>query len=208
MKTDEIGISQDPKVISDALDKIELIALYTGMSRRDATSMRLLAEEMVSATKDVLTAYDGLIWMETSKDDFKLFLSVAKPTDKASRDKLIALSKTGEAAAPKGLFARLGAAIEKMLLLDDGEIDNTMFMDYALYAGDPYGADMMSTYHYMPYEHMRMAKTPVTASAPAHAAKKDELEGIEKSIIDSIVDDIYVTPKNGTVEIVAVKKLK
>lgn len=200
MKTDELMVSQDLEMITDTLNKIEWIALYAGMTRKDAASTRLLAEELLSATKDILDAHDSRLWMETSEEAFTLHLRLAKPSSKAERDRLIALSKDGRATPPKGLFARLGLALEKFLLLDDVELDSAALADYALFCGSQYGLETTYTYHYIPME--------LTQRTPAHEKPKDELEGIEKSIIDALVDDILVMPKSDTVEIIAVKKLK
>ncbi len=201
MKTDLLPITQTPEKIADALDKIELIALYTGMPRRDATSMRLLAEELLSATKDILAAYEGRLWMETSETQFTLHMSVARPANKADRETLIALSKNGEITPPKGLFSRLGSAMSKFLTLDDDELYSDTFADYAMFAGVIHGEQTipMYTYHYIP-----------RAEPKSNEPNKpiDELSGIEKSIIDAIVDDIQVTVKSGNIEIIAIKNLK
>lgn len=200
MKTDELIISQDPQAISDALDKIELIALYTGMSRKEATSMRLLAEELLSATKSILDAYQGRLWMETTNEEFALHLSVMKPNSKAEREQLIALSKTGAVTPPSGLFSRLGAALSNFFSVDDDGLSADMFTHYTMFA------DMMRmegagyTYHYLP--------TPDEFPQKELAKPVDELAGIEKSIIETIVDDILVTVKSDNVEIIAIKKLK
>lgn len=200
MKTDELWVTQEPEMIADALDKIEWIALYTGMTRRDASSMRLLAEELLSATKDILAAYEGRLWMETSDEQFALHVIVRRPTGKADREKLIALSKNGTVTPPKGMFARLSAAMEKLLLLDDDELGTGILTDYAMYAGGMHGDPSIAvyTYHYLTPED----RAPKAAEAPA-----DELSGIEKSIIDAIVDDIRVTARSGNVEITAIKNL-
>ncbi len=201
MITDELKIAQAPERLADTLDKIELIALYTGMPFKDASGMRLLAEELISATKNILDAYEGRLWMETSEERFTLHMRVAKPASKASREKLIALSAKGESTPPKGLFARLGAAMEKLLLLDEDELSTTAFSDYAMFAGGMNGVHdiPMYTYHYFPREE--------TVSR-ANVKQADELDGIEKNIINAIVDDIQVTVRSGNVEIIAIKNLK
>ncbi len=201
MKTDELQIVSSPKETEIILDKIELIALYTGMSRRDASSMRLLAEEMLSAVKDITEIYRGSLWMDTGDDAFVLHMKVAKPLDKAERDKLISLSKTGDITPPRGLFSRLGATLGKLLLVDSSEVDSRFLIDYACLSEGAYSVSLM--YNMYPYQ--PTAGDDVSAKP---AEKEDELAGIEKSIIDAIVDDIVVTMHNNYVEITALKKLK
>ena len=198
MKTDELVISQEPEKLGVILDKIELIALYTGMSRRDASSMRLLAEELLTATKDIMEAYDGRLWMETSEDEFTLHLRAAKPASKKERDELVALSTTGEVAAPKGLFSKLSAALSKLMTMDDDVMDGIVFPDYSLF-GDSLGmGGPVYSYRYL----------PLSVGSAQQPKDSDEYAGIEKSIIDAIVDDILVMMPSGFVEIEAIKKLK
>lgn len=204
MKTDKLEFTQSPKTMEDALDKIELIALYAGMSRIESSSMRLLAEEMMSAIKGILDAFDGKFWMETQKGEFSLHFSIERPLHAEDRKKLIALSKSGKATPPKGLFSRLGAALERLMLADDAQIDASILTDYAMFT-DGYNAMnnnplQLYTYHYMP--------DPSAPKQQMHEVPKDELEGIEKKIIDAIVDDVTVVVETNTIEIVAIKKDK
>lgn len=195
MKTDELLITQSPQVMEKVLDKIEYIALYTGMIRRDASSMRLMAEELLSATKGILAVYEGRLWMETSDEQFTLHVRVEKPREKAKRDQFTALSKSGKVTPPKGLFARLGAAIEALMLLGDSDGAPVIFTNYAMYTGDMIGMHALYTYHYLPKADAKEKEEP------------DPLAGIEKNIIDAIVDDILVTVYSDSVEIIAVKNL-
>lgn len=197
MKTDELKIARSPEARSDSLDKIELMALYAGMARRDASSMRLLAEELLTATKSIADNYNGRLWMELDQETFTIHLCVDKPTGKAERDKLTALSKDGKANAPKGLFSRLSAAVEDMLL-DMAQAESDAYKAGLILTGTPDVSGSMYIYHFMP--------AMPTRQSP-HEEPADELAGIEKSIIDSIVDDILVTSRSGNVEITALKKL-
>lgn len=203
MKTDELVIPQSNEALGDILDKIELIALYTGMKRRDATSMRLLAEELLAATKDVTYTYQGRLWMETSDKAFSLHLRMDRPTRKADREKLISLSATGNVTPPKGLFSRLGAAMSKLLLVDDDDdMPDVFFSEYALFPDSASMGGPIGFYHYIPM-HDGVDKT----LRYEEQKPQDELSGIEKNIIDAIVDDVMVRMDNGHVEIIAVKNL-
>ena len=199
MKTDELTITQSPEVMGKVLDKIELIALYTGMARRKASNMRLMAEEMLSATKSIMEAYEGCLWMETSEENFSLHVRVEKPRGKAKREKLIALSKSGKATPTKGLFGRLSAALNELMLVDD-ENAPIVFSNHAMYTGGIVYPGAICIYHYLP---------PVNSSTDTKEEKvEDELAGIEKNIIDAIVNDITVTVNGDSIEITAVKNLK
>ena len=201
MKTDELVITENPATVEDALDKIELISLYTGMEHKDASRMRLLAEEMMSAIKGILSVYDGYLWMETSGKQFSLHLKITRPLSKSDRDKLITLSKNGKVTPQKGLFSRLGAAMEKLLIADESQIDAGILTDYAMFSDGFTGISPMQMYT---YHYISDSKAPY---ADKEDQTKDELEGIEKNIISSIVDDLMVTVYGGTVELIAIKKM-
>lgn len=201
MKTDELAISPSGAALDVMLDKIELIALYTGMKRREATSMRLLAEELLTATRDLTKHYQSRLWMETTDKTFSLHMLMDKPVYKSERDKLVALSKTGSVTPPKGLFSRLGAAMSRLLLLDENDdMVDVIFSDYALYPDSASMGGPICCYHYIPVRTADVTRR-------AEEQPRDELAGIEKNIIDAIVDDIMVRMSGGSVEIVAVKNL-
>lgn len=196
MKTDELKITQSPQEMENTLDKIELIALYTGMSRKEATSMRLLAEELLTATRSILLVAEGCLWMETDEERFTLHLRVTRPEHTAERKKLVALSKSGKATPPKGLFTRLGAALQDILLSNENTDMMVLFTSYSMYSSPMFQMGDMYAYHYLPPQNQPEDKP------------KDELAGIEKSIIDAIVDDILVSVGLNYVEITAIKNLQ
>ena len=201
MKTDEIKVTQDAAELAKTPDKIELIALYADMARREAASMRLLTGEMLSAISDILKVSEGSLWMVTEEQTFSLHLRVEKPYDKTSRDKLIALSTSGETSAPKGLFRKLGHVMGKLLLGDEDSDVSLGITDYMMLENSMTGMTGVCTYRYIP--HIAHAAKP---AEPA-PQPEDELVGIEKRIIDAIVDDVLVTMQGNYVELVAVKNL-
>ena len=167
MKTDELEIAGSPEARADALDKIELIALYAGMARRQASNMRLLAEELLTATKGIIDNYNGRLWMELDPETFTIHLCVDKPTDKAERDELASLSRDGKTSAPKGLFSRLSAAVEDMLL-DMAQAEADAYKAGLILTSIPDVPGSMYIYRFTPTR-------PSGAQAPA-----DELAGIAK----------------------------
>ena len=203
MKTDMIQITKAPEDVLNTLDRIEWIARYAGMTQKQAANMRLIGEELISATKNILDVFEGQLWMETDDKTFALHLRAKKPAYTEDRKKLIALSKAGKATPPKGLFARLGAVLEQCLLPESGDSDADMlasyavFSDYTLFSEGIHGVGPIYTCHYL----------PVYTKKEQREKPKDALEGIEKSIIDAFVDDMLVTLQNGCVEITAVKNL-
>lgn len=197
MKTDELEISGAARPVAEVLDKTELIARYAGMTGEGAASMRLMAEELLSATRRIIDNYESCLWMETGEKTFELHMRITKPTDREDREKLIALSKAGKATPQKGLFSRLGAAVEDTLL-DAAQAEGSEYRDYIMLPGTVEGASLVYTYRYLPQKAGCFVKPE---------AAVDELAGVEKTIIDSIVDDILVYSRSGSVEIAAIKKL-
>lgn len=200
MKTDELLITQQPEDMRDLLNKVELIALYTGMDHREATSMTLLAEEMILALRQIINTFEGTFWMETSEDAFSLHLFIDAYADRESKKKLIALSSTGKNAKPKGFFGYVNAGLEA-LLTDDPEMAGY----YAF--GDPSSIMEGGMHAHWIYTYADYQNT-VRQSTTRATDEDDDLKDIEKTIIDALADDLSVSVRSGKIEVTATKKLK
>ncbi len=199
MQTDKLTISKDRQQIKEALDKVELIAQYAGMDRRESANMCLLAEELILSVQNILDQYEGKLWVSTDERRFEIHIQIEAYTDTADKEKFLAISKTGENTKPKGFLGRISMALDNIFSADS---------DYGLsYSMDMLGCDLdyMGAHpngYYFTYRNYKdeMAARP--------AEQKDELEGIEKAIIESIADDITVTVRSNSVHITGVKLLE
>ncbi len=196
MKSDIIIV--DRANISSILDKVEALALYAGMSRRDSSNMCLLAEEMITSVSHIMDVSESRLWMETAADKFEIHLQIDALVTEENKKKFLEISKSGKNTKPRGFLARMGMALDNLFFSEDAALaadGMEMLGCETSYAGAFGGGYRFSYRSYM---------SEVESKKPE---ERDELEGIEKTIIESIADDITVTARSHSVEINAYKKL-
>ncbi|MDD2648971.1 MAG: hypothetical protein PHI27_09745 [Eubacteriales bacterium] len=196
MKSDVILV--DRKNISTILDKVEAIALYAGMNRRDSSNMCLLAEEIITSVSHIMDVSESRLWMETSDEKFEIHMQIDALVTEENKKKFLEISKSGVNTKPRGFLARLGMALDNLFFSEDAAIaaDGMELLGCETsYAGAFSGGYRFSYRSYI---------SEVESRQPE---ERDELEGIEKTIIENIADDITVTARSHSVEIAAYKNL-
>ena len=193
MRSDEVNVSLQN--IAPALDMIERTADYVGFDSHYAARLRLLGEELIRSAGTVLDDLDGVMWMDTADGNMCIHLKVEGQLSEEKRQQLAAISKTGKNESPKGVFAKVGAFFADFFMSDvagyvpswcECEFSPDQYAVYSLM--DPY------------YDELRR-------SAASKAAHKDELEGVETSILKGLADDITVSAHGATAELTVSKKL-
>ncbi len=199
MITDVILLQENNENIRDILDKIELMAQYAGMGRREASAMCLVAEEMILATQNIIDSYATNVWMEITDKKFDIHLALEAAVITDEREKLLKLSKSGKNSKQKGFFGFLSAKINDFFLASSDVNLDQAFTGSAFMHNLP-----MYDYGFTYRDYQR----DFEANKQKKAEEEDELVGVEKSIIDAMVDDITVGISTGKIELVASKNLK
>ena len=98
MKTDVIMISSEGNNMEAALDQIEKIAAYKGLSPKNAMSLRLLTEEMMAMMRAITGNVNGggtpqmpgaYSWsMEDYRDQLRQYQELNQQKDQAAWDEL------------------------------------------------------------------------------------------------------------------------
>jgi len=96
MKTDIIRVSSDELQIGNALQQVDKVAAYKGLSPKGAMHLRLLAEEMMGMMHSITGERDGEFWIEDNDGEFELHLRVKTWMSMEKRDQLIAASSSGK----------------------------------------------------------------------------------------------------------------
>ncbi len=186
MKSD-VYKSIQPKEIPGILEDVERFGEYSKLDHMDTMKLRLLAEEMFSMTDRLLSKYDSEFWVENDKRHFELHLKEWASMDREQRDKLISVSSTQSNARNKGLFGKLSGMMEN--LIDNGA-------DAPLV--DPfYHMGMMQYEGYAEAWSMRAYEQALPA-----AQRQEDWDGLEKSILLHIADDIVVGVRGDVMEII------
>lgn len=200
MKTDLFPVSADVQVIANILDEVERAAVYCGLNTKNTNILRLLAEESIAMTTDVLKQSEGLFWLERTDNAFDIHITVKASVTETAREAFIAVSSAKRSTPPKGLKNKIS------------------YLFAGLFASDPTLVDTPELYSTMAYGFMGAAYMPVMRSsltwsmalynqeAPAEERAADlEATGLEKSIIERFADDVVVTVTAGGVEMIVKK---
>ena len=198
MKTDVIVVSSTGKQMETALQQVEKVAAYKGLSHKDALHLRLLAEEMLGMMRSITGEKEGSFWIEDDKGVYSLHLKVNTSMNSEKREQLLSASTSGTNAAAKGIMGRLrdffdrGADDDVIAwsspLLTMGEYDSSSVMDYE-----------WSMMNYQEELAQRVARKEADA-----VEAWDELE---KSVVAHAADNVIVSIRGRDVEMTLVKKL-
>ncbi len=200
MKTDIIKVSSREDRIASVLQQVDKVSVYKELSHRQSMHLRLLAEEMMGMMRSITGETEGKFWIEDQDDEYRLHLQVKSRLSSEKREKLLSASSSGRNESAKGLMGRLRD------FFDWGSDE-----ELASYSGLLYSADM--------YEHstspaldlewsMRRYESELSARMQQNdAAALEAWDELEKSVVTHVADDIKVYIRNGTVEMVILKKL-
>ena len=96
MKTDVITVSSKGKQMETALQQVDKVAAYKGLSPKGALHLRLLAEEMMSMMRSITGEPEGEFWIEDKNGEYQLHLKVATRLSIEKREQLLSVSATGK----------------------------------------------------------------------------------------------------------------
>lgn len=173
------------------LAEVERVGTFTGLTEAEALRLRLLAEEMLGLIGHMLSRLDCDFWVENKDKDFELHLKAHAPVTIEQRDELVALSSKKENEATKGVLGKISGIFQSFIM---GENE----MPYAgVYAADSIAMGGMGAAHYT--QMWSMAAYQDTLS---EESKKEDWDGLEKSIVASMADDVIIGVTSNLVEMV------
>jgi len=196
MKSDIIAIRELPADAANALAETERAAAYNHLQPQSVNTLRLLAEEAIAVTADVLKSFVGQFWLENDGPHYELHLLAAASIGLDELDTFVDLSTAKNNTYPKGLKGKLSSVIDAFLIAQ-GE---TAAMGVGI-------SGMLGGISASP-DSMVWTMSRYQQETPAEEPKDEELEGIERSIIERYADDIVVTVRSNRVELVVKKTLR
>ncbi|MEE0732500.1 MAG: VOC family protein [Acutalibacteraceae bacterium] len=198
MKSNEVKLSNNLSCVVEALQEVEHASAQAGFNREQTNVLRLLTEEMISMTTDILTNCKGALWMEWEGSACQLHLTAVAPMEGEAKAAFIEASKAKVNAPVKGLKNKISALLAGMLSREEHP-KFYMSMSTGFIGGMPTGMpsmrNMAPVWSLVEYE----------KSQPKEK-KQAEMEGVEKSILIGLADDIVVSMKNHWVELVVKKQ--
>ena len=200
MKTDKITVSSQGARMGAALEQAEKVAAYKGLKMKDALHLRLLTEEMMGLMRSITGERDGIFWIEDEDGEYRLHLQVRTLLNSEEREQLLAVSSSGKNESAKGIMGRirdffdwgsdedLATYTSPLLLPDAFEYTSSPSLDWE----------------------WSMARYENALSSRLELDAKDVREAwdeLEKSVVSHVADDIKVSIRSGTVEMIIIKKL-
>ena len=182
-----------------ALQQVDKVAAYKGLSPKGALHLRLLAEEMMSMMRSITGEPEGEFWIEDNNGEYQLHLKVATRLSIEKREQLLSVSATGKNESARGLMGRIRAFF-------DWGCDE----DYDGFAG-PYmlpDAFEHATSPALDWEwSMRRYEDVLSARVEQDSAAREAWDELEKSVVKNVADDVKVAISGGYVEMIILKKL-
>lgn len=189
MKTNIIKITQSEDNLNKILSTTQKISEDVGLDNKQTLKMRLIAEEFVGMLKELSTDFDGEFWIEEEnlKVSFITKLYINKEMDKKTKRKFIEVSFDKKNTAAKGIMGKIRDIVENMLYPENAMYSSS-FIAYQLET-----AVLMD-------DKWRLNKYKET-----ERNNKEPWDELEKSIIANVADDVVVSVKGKSVEIVIIK---
>lgn len=198
MKTNVIAVQNTGDGIDDALKETERFAEYQHLNHREALRLRLLAEEMMGMVKGIVGEFKAKFWIEGENKNVQLVLEADAFVDLEQRDRLLAVSSSGKNYAHRTFMGKLAGLFETCMM----SYDETGA--YAWQNAD-FGYEMMPGYGYERAWSLGSLRSDIGSNS-GNAAKREEWDELEKSIVAKLADEVIVGVKSRKVQMIIKKK--
>ena len=200
MKTDKISVSSQGARMGAALEQADKVAAYKGLSMKDALHLRLLTEEMMGLMRSITGEREGIFWIEDEDGEYRLHLQVRTLLNSEEREQLLAVSSTGKNESAKGLMGRirdffdwgsdedLATYTSQLLLPDAFEYTSSPALDWE-------------------WSMARYENALSTQIEQGDQNVREAWDELEKSVVSHVADEVKVSIRSGTVEMIIYKKL-
>ncbi len=191
----------------EALSAADRFSVKEGLDHRSALHVHLLTEEAVGMVTAITEEFSALFWLE-SRDEDKVFIHLLAETDMDMDKKqaLIDTSRNKRNSAAKGVMGKIREIVENGIY----KIDEVGKLE-AQYGGVPLMYSMMgavdSSYAQTVNYQWTLGKyrQNVEEAKQDNPAALEAWDELEKSIIANMADDVKVSVKGSSVELVIEK---
>ena len=199
MKTDIITVSGKGKRMEAALEQVDKVAAYKGLSPKAALHLRLLTEEMMGMMRSITGEPEGQFWIEDYDGEYELHLRVATRLSIEKREQLLSVSASGKNESARGLMGRIREFFDWGCDEDyDGFTSPLMLPD----------AFEHSTSPTLDWEwSMRRYENLLSGRIAQDAEAREAWDELEKSVVRHVADDVKVSIRGNSVEMIILKKL-
>ena len=200
MKSDVIAVSSKGSQIETALNQVEKISAYKGLSAKNTLHLRLLTEEMMGLMRSVTGEAEGKFWIEDQNGVYQLHLQVTTSMTSGKREQLLSTATSGRNESAKGLMGRLRDFFDRGADEDIAAYTSPLFISSAFEHSSTPALDW--EWSMMEYEDTLSARVRAN-----DAAAKEAWDELEKSVVARVADDVKVSIKGRLVEMTIIKKM-
>ena len=198
MKTDVITVSAKGKQMEKALNQVEKVAAYKGLSPKNTLHLRLLTEEMMGMMRSITGAPEGEFWIEDNDGEYALHLRVASRMNLEKRAQLLSASASGKNEAARGLMGRIREFFDWGCDEEYDGFSTAMLPDAFEYSSSP-ALDWEWS--------MRRYENVVSSKMDQDNVAREAWDELEKSVVKHVADDVKVFIRGGYVEMTILKKM-
>ena len=200
MKTDVIVVSSKGSQMGAALEQVDKVAAYKGLSGKNALHLRLLTEEMMGMMRSITGKTEGEFWIEDQDDVYELHLRVNTRVNSEEREQLLSASTSGKNESAKGLMGRLRDFFDWGSDADLASFNSPLLMPEMMeYTSSPALDWEWSMMRYETALSSRMEQDDQAA--------REAWDELEKSVVKNVADDVKVSIRSGVVEMTIIKRL-
>ncbi|NLW79013.1 MAG: hypothetical protein GXY32_06345 [Ruminococcaceae bacterium] len=185
MKSDVFKV-KDNATCQTLLAEVDRFGRFCRLDDADVGKLQLLAEEMVAIISKDLHRMDCDFWLENTDNCFELHLQAKARISFTEKDELTALSSDGKNAATKGVLGKIGGMFQS-LLISEGELGEYGYMPEAGAIAPTEGLSQL------------WSMADYQNGIPENERKAD-WDGLERSILANMADDVRVGVTSNTVE--------
>ena len=196
MKTERKHVTSGGLGMTDAFAMTETLGRESGLSKKELIQLRLLAEELFGALRSVAGDVEADYWLEIQGKSFEIHMESEVEVDEKVQQQMLSMSSSGENAAAKGFFGRLRVMIAETLLTKAAKADMKI--------GFQQGIMVMASPTAMNPGAYTWSMSEFKEEVAQH--KAEEWDGLERSIVANIADDVKVHIVGDNVHIVLYKK--
>ena len=213
MNSDKIMVTNAGEGMAAAMEQASAAAAFRGLSGKEETRLRLLAEEMLGMVRQITGETSAIFWVESEGKNFQLHLVACPALTGEMRKELLSVSSSGKNAAAVGVMGKLRDIFERAFdATAPGEPASTSFYVQGLmYPAGPDVAEPMtfSLNASLSAEVVRWSlnkyKATVEQDKSSNPEAAEEWDELEKSIIAKLADEVTIGIRGGEVEMTVFK---
>jgi hypothetical protein len=200
MKTDVITVSSRGNRMDAALAQVDKVCAYKGLNGKNALHLHLLAEEMMGMMRSITGETSGQFWIEDEDDVYSLHLAVNTSMNSGKRDQLLSAATSGKNESAKGLMGRLRDFFDRESDEDVAALSSSLLMP-EMY--DQFSSPTLE----MEWTMARYESGLASRVEQDDPAAKEAWDELEKSVVAHVADDVKVSIRGRSVEMIIIKKL-